>query len=84
MEPEMQIKVSEGGRVVIPAELRAKHGIAVGDVLYWREDGDQLILSSRAAGVRRAQALLHQYIEPGSPSLVDELIRERRDEVARK
>lgn len=80
----MEVKVSAGGRVVIPAELRAKHGIGIGDVLFWREDGEQLTLSTRAAGVRRAQALVRKVIEPGSPSLVDELIRERREEAARE
>ena len=78
------VRVSDGGRVVIPAELRAKHGIAVGDQLFWREDGDQLVLSSRMAGIRRAQAIARKYIKPGSPSMVDELIRERREEAARE
>lgn len=79
----VDVKVSDGGRVVIPAEYRARLGIGVGDVLFWREEGEQLVLSSRAAGIRRAQALVKQFIKPGSPSVVDELIRERRDEAAR-
>jgi bifunctional DNA-binding transcriptional regulator/antitoxin component of YhaV-PrlF toxin-antitoxin module len=78
------VKVSGGGRVVIPADLRAKHGIAVGDELFWHEDGEQLVLSTRMAGIRRAQAIVRKYIKPGSPSMVDELIRERREEAARE
>lgn len=80
----LDVKVSNGGRVVIPAEYRARLGIGVGDVLFWREEGEQLVLSSRAAGIRRAQALVKQTIKPGSSSIVDELIRERRDEAARE
>ncbi len=80
----VNVKVSDGGRVVIPAEYRAKHGIGVGDVLCWREEGEQLVLSSRAAGIRRAQAMVKKYIKPGSPSAVDELLRERHEEAARE
>ena len=78
------VRVSDGGRVVIPAEFRAKHGIGVGDVLFWHEEGEQLVLSSRAAGIRRAQAIVRRYIKPGSPSVVDEFIRDKREEAARE
>lgn len=79
-----QATVSEGGRVVIPAELRAKLGIDVGDVLIWQEDGDRLILTSRRAAIRRAQAIFAKYDKGPKKSLVDELIRERRAEAARE
>jgi AbrB family looped-hinge helix DNA binding protein len=76
--------VSEGGRVVIPAELRAKFNINVGDKLVWMEDGDQLILTTRRAQLRRAQAIFAKYQKGPKRSLVDELIRERREEAARE
>ena len=78
-----QFKVSEGGRVVIPAELRAKHGIEIGDTVAWRDDGDGLRLVSRMAAIRRIQALAAKFKKPGV-SVVDELIRERREEAARE
>jgi AbrB family looped-hinge helix DNA binding protein len=78
-----EFKVSEGGRVVIPAELREKYHIEVGDSVVWRDDGDGLRLFSRRNGIRRAQQLLAKYRRPGE-SAVDELIRERRDEAARE
>jgi AbrB family looped-hinge helix DNA binding protein len=78
-----EFKVSEGGRVVIPAELREKYHIEVGDSVIWRDDGDGLRLFSRRNGIRRAQQLLAKYRRPGE-SAVDELIRERRDEAARE
>ena len=80
----LQFKVSEGGRVVIPAELRAKHGIEIGDTVAWRDDGDGLKLVSRMAGIRKAQQIVAKYKRPGSGSVVDELIRERREEAARE
>jgi AbrB family looped-hinge helix DNA binding protein len=76
--------VSEGGRVVIPAELRAKLGINVGDRLVWLEDGDRLVLTTRRAQLRRARALFAKYDKGPKRSLVDELIRERREEAARE
>ncbi len=78
------VKVSEGGRVVIPAELRAKLGIGVGDTLIWREEGDSLVLTSRRAAIKRAQAIVAKYNKHPERSMVDELIRERREEAARE
>ena len=78
-----EFKVSEGGRVVIPAELREKYRIEVGDVVVWRDEGDGLRLFSRRDGIRRAQQVLAKYKRPGE-SVTDELLRERRDEAARE
>ena len=78
-----EVKVSEGGRVVIPAGLREKLGINVGDVVVWREEGEGLALSSRMAAIRRVQKMAAKYKVPGQ-SVVDELLRERREEAARE
>ena len=77
-------KVSEGGRVVIPAGLREKHGIGVGDTVMWIDDGEQLVLTSVRAAIKRAQALVAKYNKHPERSMVDELIRERREEAARE
>ena len=76
-------KVSEGGRVVIPAELRARHGIAIGDSLLWVEDEQGLRLVSPRAALRRAQQLAAKYKRPGVDE-VDEFIRDKRAEAARE
>jgi len=74
-------KVSEGGRVVIPTELRARHGIAIGDSLLWVEDGQGLRLVQPRTALRRVQQLAARYKRPGVDE-VDEFIRDKRSEVA--
>jgi len=76
----LEFKVSDGGRVVIPAELREKYGIHVGDTVYWRDEADGLRLTSRMSGIRRAQQLFAIHKQPGCASMVDEFISERREE----
>ena len=49
-----EVRVSEGGRVVVPTELRQKYGIRVGDTLVRREGERGLVLQSRSFGIRRA------------------------------
>ncbi len=78
-----EVKVSEGGRVVIPAGLREKYRIEVGDTVVWQDDGDGPRLLSRGDGIRRAQRILAKYKRPDE-DIVDELSRERRDEAARE
>lgn len=75
--------MSDGGRVVVPAELRQKYGIEVGDTVVWRDSEHGPVLLSRMAGIRRAQAIAAKYKKPGH-SVVDELIRERRADAARE
>ena len=77
-------RVSEGGRVVIPASLRAKYGIGVGDVVVWRDDGDGLSLTSVRASLKRVQQLVAQHDKHPRRSAVDELIAERRAEAAKE
>ncbi|MBS0544695.1 MAG: AbrB/MazE/SpoVT family DNA-binding domain-containing protein [Proteobacteria bacterium] len=75
------MKMSEGGRVVIPAEIRQALGIKEGDLVYWDLVDGEARLSTRAARLRRAQALVRRHV-PEGVSLADELIAERRTEAA--
>jgi bifunctional DNA-binding transcriptional regulator/antitoxin component of YhaV-PrlF toxin-antitoxin module len=75
-------KVPERGEVVIPAELLAKLGIAIDDQVTWAVEDDRLVLTSRSAAIRRAQELMARYATQPGVSLVDEPIRERREEAA--
>lgn len=75
--PHARLKIDKAGRVVIPAEMRAAMGVAVGDVLVARVVDGEFRLISREAGVRRAQRLVRQHVPEGT-RLVDELLAERR------
>lgn len=81
----IKMKMSEGGRVVIPAEIRQALGLKEGDpVLFELRDGEAVI-TTRRAQLERARKLFQQWCprEEGR-SLVDEFIAERRAEAARE
>jgi AbrB family looped-hinge helix DNA binding protein len=82
MNGELRIRMSENGRVVIPAAIRKALGIKAGDELMLHLDEDGMKLTTTRLRVARAQRLVRKYGKPGV-SLVDELIAERRAE-ARK
>lgn len=83
MKRAVRTKLAEGGRVVIPAELRKELGLCVGDtLLILVEDGELHIFTPRQ-GIKRAQEIVRRYVPEGT-SLVDELIAERRAEAARE
>ena len=76
-------KLGEGGRVVIPAEIRRLLGVKEGDrILLLVEDGELHVITV-SQGIKRAQELARPYIRPGV-SMADDLIAERRAEVARE
>jgi hypothetical protein len=61
------------------------------EAMGWRTDGgviiaeareDGLFLMSSDASMRRVQAMVAEFIPPGGPSIVDELIADRRREAA--
>ncbi len=78
-----RLKVGPGGRVLIPADLRAALGVVEGDTLLATFENGELRLMSTATAVERAQAMVRSYLKPSGRSLVDELIAERRAENAR-
>jgi AbrB family looped-hinge helix DNA binding protein len=75
--------VSQGGRIVIPADIRQKMGIAIGDqvLLDWSEATQELRVFTRKQRLQHARDLVRQYARPGV-SVVDELIQERRKAAA--
>jgi AbrB family looped-hinge helix DNA binding protein len=81
--PAARVKLCEGGRVVIPAEVRKQLGLKVGDHLLLRVENNELRMYSRLEGMRRAREILRKYV-PEGVSLVDELIAERRAEAERE
>jgi AbrB family looped-hinge helix DNA binding protein len=76
-------KVDSAGRIVIPADVRDRLGISPGEELIIREDGEGIRVETFRQALKRAQAFFSQLKQPGE-SVVDELIRERREEAARE
>ena len=77
----VRTKLASGGRVVIPAEFRQALGLNEGDVLTLKLEDNEIRLYTFEEGIRRAQALVREFV-PEGVSLVDELIAERRREAA--
>jgi len=82
-ELDLTTSVGEGGRVVIPAHLRKKMGLKVGDQVVLRLEHDELRIFTRKQALRQAQEFVRGLVEPGV-SLVDELMEERRAEAGRE
>ena len=80
-ELTIKTKVTEGGRIVIPAKIREAMGIRVGKNVTLKMKNGSLEITTRDEAVRRIQEMMKPYIVPGR-SVVDELIAERRQEVA--
>ncbi|HCI15020.1 MAG TPA: AbrB family transcriptional regulator [Gallionellaceae bacterium] len=79
----MSVQVSQGGRIVIPAEMRQKMGISIGDqvLLTWSDDAHELRIATRKQRLQHAVDLVKRYAT-ASGSVVDELIGERRQAAA--
>jgi AbrB family looped-hinge helix DNA binding protein len=78
-----RLKVDAAGRVVLPAELRQRHHIQRGDEVVAEEDDQGIRLRTRDQILREVQAYFSRFATPGV-GVVDELIRERREEAARE
>ena len=76
-------KISAGGRVVIPAEYRKAMGLRVGDEVLLSLENGEVRLCTKEQARKRARDYVRRLVPPGV-SLVDELIRERREEAARE
>src|SRR3954463_1788077 len=74
-------KIASGGRIVIPAEYRKALGLHEGDTVTMRLEAGEIRVYSFEEGLRRAQALVREFV-PEGVSLVDELVAERRREAA--
>ena len=76
-----RVKIDSSGRIVLPAQLREKLGVDLGDsVLVVDDDGEVRIETSQDA-LKEAQAYFAELV-PREVSLADELIAERRREAA--
>ena len=78
---QVRVVVGPGGRVVIPAAYRAALGIEEGNRVFMRIEGDELRVVSDETEVRQVREIIARHV-PEGVSLTDELIRERRREMA--
>jgi AbrB family looped-hinge helix DNA binding protein len=78
-----KVELGAGGRLVIPAPMRAALGMKEGDKVLVRLEGNELRIYTYEEAVRRAQEIVRSFVTPGI-SLVDELIADRRAEAARE
>jgi AbrB family looped-hinge helix DNA binding protein len=76
-------RLSSGGRVVLPAEVRAGLGLADGDAVQVTVEDGKIVLLPLTEVVRRLQAKYRRLIS-GDRSLADELIADRRAEAKRE
>ena len=75
--------VGERGRLVLPAELRRRHGHPAGDRLVISVDEQGELRAVTARELARRGVGLFSHLAP-ERSLVDELIAERREEARRE
>jgi AbrB family looped-hinge helix DNA binding protein len=78
-----KVRIGQQGQVSIPASFRDSLGLKVGDVLFARVENGEIHLLTPKAAMRRAQAIVRQFV-PEGVSLVDELLEDRRREAHRE
>ena len=80
---EVKTRMGKGGRLVIPAAFRKALHLRTGhEVILYLEDS-QIRLIPLGQAIALAQQKVRQYVPEGT-SLVDALIRERREEAERE
>ena len=77
-----RVRVIEGGKIVLPAAIRRKHGFDVGKTLVVDDSPGGVTIRSLDDAVAAAQAIMAE-VAPPSRVLSEELIAERRAEAAR-
>ena len=76
-------RMTKEGRVLIPAELRKSLGLSPEDTLSVYALNGEIRIVSRVQALRQMQARLAKYKKPGQ-GVVDEFLREKREEAARE
>lgn len=77
------LRVADGGRIVIPAEVRARLGMEVGAELVLTVEDDHATLMNAKAARRKARERVRRYVSPGV-SLSKELMAQRKAEARRE
>ncbi len=80
---EIRLKLSENGRVVIPAQVRKALGVEAGDEIILERERNAFRITTQQQRIADARKNIRRYIKPGT-RLVDELIAERREAAKRE
>ena len=75
----VKTRVTQGGRIVIPADMRKRLGIEIGETVNIEENEDSFKVTTSRAALRRIQNSFKGLV-PEGVSIVDELIADRRRE----
>lgn len=75
---EIRLRLSENGRVVIPAHVRKALGVEAGDEIILEQERDSFRITTQQQRIAEARKRIRRYIKPGT-RLVDELMAERRE-----
>ena len=73
------LKVDSSGRIVLPADARARNHIAEGDTVIVVEDGNGLHVKTRDQLIAEAQAYFASFV-PRDVLLSEEILQDRRAE----
>lgn len=80
---ESHARINENGRIVIPSSFRHALGIQSGDTIVLRIVNDELRITTLRQRLAKAQQIVRKHVPP-TTSLVDELIKERREAARRE
>jgi len=75
---DIKTKITEGGRIVIPAKLRKLLDFNIGDEIILRQLEDSILILNKRQATKMIQSIAKKY--SGKLSLADALISERRIE----
>ena len=78
------VKVDATGRVQLPPQVLLALDAEPGFTLLWRLEGDTLTIYGPHSGLRVVQDKAQKYVVPGEELASEQLMRERREEVARE
>jgi bifunctional DNA-binding transcriptional regulator/antitoxin component of YhaV-PrlF toxin-antitoxin module len=78
-----RVQLGPSGQIAMPDAIIKTLGLKEGDTLIATAEDDEIRLMSIPTAVRKAQAIVRQYV-PAGVSLVDELLEDRRREVERE
>jgi AbrB family looped-hinge helix DNA binding protein len=78
---QQAVELGAGGRLVIPAPMRAALGMKIGDKLTVRLEGKELRIHTYREGLRQVREIIAKHLPPGVDAL-DDFLKWRREQAA--